>query len=354
MTKSARPFTGKAIRTKAGERYAAATDIRTVVLLAVPPIHELDLVGPLAVFAGANRVLGDLGPAYRIKVLSAQRKRTIAGECGISLFSHGRYTDFREPIDTLIVVGSFSSRGTRNPELSLWLKNRSTRTRRIASVCVGAFQLAEAGLLAGKQATTHWFVADELRRKYPAVKVDLSPIWVRDGKTYTSAGVTAGIDLALAMVEDDCGAAVALGVARGLVVFLRRPGNQAQFSVSLAGQASERRALRDLQAWIVEHLSGDLRVEQLAARVAMSPRNFSRVFSKEIGTSPAKFVAHLRVEAARRHLEESDRNLKQVASACGFSSVEIMRRCFLAELQVTPGAYRKRFRITSGRRRRPD
>jgi transcriptional regulator GlxA family with amidase domain len=206
-------------------------------------------------------------------------------------------------------------------------------------------------LLEGKRATTHWFVADELRRKYPAVKVDLSPIWVRDGKTCTSAGVTAGIDLALAMVEDDCGSTVALGVARGLVVFLRRPGNQAQFSVSLAGQASERGVLRDLQAWIAEHLNDDLRVEQLADRVAMSPRNFSRVFSKEIGTPPAKFVAHLRVEAARRHLEESDRNLKQVASSCGFSSVEIMRRCFLAELQVTPGAYRKRFRITSGRRR---
>ena len=153
------------------------------------------------------------------------------------------------------------------------------------------------------------------------------------------------------MVEDDCGSTVALGVARGLVVFLRRPGNQAQFSVSLAGQASERRVLRDLQAWIAEHLNDDLRVEQLADRVAMSPRNFSRVFSKEIGTPPAKFVAHLRVEAARRHLEESDRNLKQVASSCGFSSVEIMRRSFLTELQVTPGAYRKRFRIASGRRR---
>jgi transcriptional regulator GlxA family with amidase domain len=351
MTKDVRSSSEKVIRAETGQGRVAVADVRTVVLLAVPPIHELDLVGPLAVFAGANRILGDLGPAYRIKVLSAKRKRIIVGECGISLFSHGHYTNLREPIDTLIIVGSFSSRTTRNPELSLWLKNRSTRTRRIASVCVGAFQLAEAGLLEGKRATTHWFVADELRRKYPAVKVDLSPIWVRDGKTYTSAGVTAGIDLALAMVEDDCGSTVALGVARGLVVFLRRPGNQAQFSVSLAGQASEREVLRDLQAWIAEHLSNDLRVEQLADRVAMSPRNFSRVFSKEIGTPPAKFVAHLRVEAARRQLEESDRNLKQVASSCGFSSVEIMRRCFLAELQVTPGAYRKRFRIKSGRRR---
>jgi transcriptional regulator GlxA family with amidase domain len=318
--------------------------IKTVALVAVPPVEELDLVGPLEVFAGVNRVLGERGPAYSLKIVSSESGRKIAGECGLSLVAHGHYTNLKHPIDTLIVVGSTSSRSKGNVEFLAWLRKMSKRVRRLASVCVGAFFLAEAGLLDGRRATTHWAFADELKGRYPDVQVDANPIWIQDGNLYTSAGVTAGIDLALAMVEEDHGPAIALDVARGLVVFLRRPGNQAQFSASLATQATGRGALRELQVWMAENLRQDLKVETLAARLAMSPRNFSRVFTKEVGVTPAKFVEHLRVEAARRQLEENHRAVKEIASSCGFSSSEIMRRAFLSNTQLTPSAYRSRFR----------
>jgi transcriptional regulator GlxA family with amidase domain len=214
-------------------------------------------------------------------------------------------------------------------------------------VCVAAFVLAEAGLLHNKRATTHWAFAADLQKKYPDVKVDANPIWIQDGNIYTSAGITAGIDLALAMVEEDHGASVALDVARNLIVFLRRPGGQAQFSVSLSTQASGRTALHDLQVWMAENLNKDLSVDALARRAAMSPRNFSRVFRKENGTTPAKFVERLRVEAARRQLEQTVRAVKEIAASCGFSSSEIMRRTFLSELQVTLSAYRLRFQRRS-------
>lgn len=208
----------------------------------------------------------------------------------------------------------------------------------MASVCVAAFILAEAGLLHNKRATTHWAFAAELQEKYPDVKVDANPIWIQDGNIYTSAGITAGIDLALAMVEEDHGASVALDVARSLVVFLRRPGGQAQFSVSLSTQASGSKALRDLQVWMAENLNKNLSVDVLARRAAMSPRNFSRVFRKETGITPAKFAERLRVEAARRQLEQTVKAAKEIAASCGFSSSEIMRRTFLSQLQVTPSA----------------
>jgi transcriptional regulator GlxA family with amidase domain len=319
----------------------------SVVILAVPPVEELDLVGPLEVFATANFVLGERGPAYDIRVVSSQPKPIIAGECGVSLLAHGYYRRLREPVDTLVVVGGPASKNARDNRLSLWLQKMTGRVRRVASVCVGAFVLAEAGLLRNKRATTHWAFASDLQKKYPDVKVDANPIWIQDGNIYTSAGITAGIDLALAMVEEDQGASVALDVARGLVVFLRRPGSQAQFSVSLSTQASGRKALDDLQVWMAENLNKDLSVDALARHAAMSPRNFSRVFRKESGTTPAKFVELLRVEAARRQLEQTGRSIKEIAASCGFSGSEIMRRTFLSHLQVTPGAYRLRFQRRS-------
>src|ERR1700733_13715386 len=318
-----------------------------VVILAVPPVAELDLVGPLEVFAGANRVLGERGPAYDIRVVSSQPKPFIAGECGVSLLAHGYYRRLREPVDTLVVVCGPTSKDTRDSRFSVWLQKTAGRVRRVASVCVGAFVLAEAGLLRNKRATTHWAFASDLQKKYPDVKVDANPIWIQDGNIYTSAGVTAGIDLALAMVEEDHGASVALDVARNLIVFLRRPGGQAQFSVSLSTQASGRKALDDLQVWMAENLNKDLSVDALARRAAMSPRNFSRVFRKESGTTPAKFVERLRVEAARRQLEQTVRAIKEIAASCGFSSSEIMRRTFLSQLRVTPSAYRLRFQRRS-------
>jgi transcriptional regulator GlxA family with amidase domain len=315
----------------------------SVVILAVPPTQELDLVGPLEVFAGVNLVLGERGPAYDIRVVSSQTKLTIAGECGVSLLAHDYYRRLREPVDTLIVVAGHTSRNTRDRRLSLWLQKMAGRVRRVASVCVGAFVLAEAGLLRNKRATTHWAFANDLQKKYPDVRVDANPIWIQDGNIYTSAGITAGIDLALAMVEEDQGAAVALNVARNLIVFLRRPGSQAQFSVSLSTQASGHKALHNLQVWMAENLNNDLSIDALAKRAAMSPRNFRRVFRKETGTTPAKFAERLRVEAARRQLEQTVKAVKEIAASCGFSSSEIMRRTFLSQLQVTPSDYRLRF-----------
>jgi transcriptional regulator GlxA family with amidase domain len=215
--------------------------------------------------------------------------------------------------------------------------------RRIGSVCSGAFILAEAGLLDGRRATTHWGWCKELAQRYPRVKVDPDPIFVRDGSIYTSAGVTAGMDLALALVEEDHGRELALRVARQLVLFLRRPGGQSQFSAQLAVQAADREPLRELQAWIADHLNQDLSVEALADRVAMSPRNFARVFSREVGVTPARFVEQARVEAARRRLEESAHGVDAIASQCGFGTAESMRRAFLRRLHVPPSAYRHRF-----------
>src|SRR5580704_3523349 len=214
----------------------------SVVILGVPPVEELDLIGPLEVFAGANVVLGARGPAYDVRVVSSQPKPIIAGECGVPLLAHGHYRRLREPVDTLVVVCGPTSRDIRDSRFSLWLQNIAG-ARRVASVCVAAFVLAEAGLLHNKRATTHWAFAADLQKKYPDVKVDANPIWIQDGNIYTSAGITAGIDLALAMVEEDHGASVALDVARNLIVFLRRPGGQAQFSVSLSTQASGRKVL---------------------------------------------------------------------------------------------------------------
>lgn len=211
-------------------------------------------------------------------------------------------------------------------------------------MCTGAFLLAAAGLLDGRRVATHWASCDAFERRYPGVKVLRDPIFVKDGHVYTSAGVTAGMDLALALVEEDFGPHVALQVARQLVLFIRRPGGQAQFSAQLAVQAADRRPLRELQGWIADHLNGDLSVAALADRVAMSPRHFARVFATELGVTPARFVERLRVEAARRRLEESDDRVDSVASSCGFNTAESMRRAFLRTVRVPPGAYRQRFR----------
>jgi transcriptional regulator GlxA family with amidase domain len=208
-------------------------------------------------------------------------------------------------------------------------------------VCVGAFLLAEAGLLTGRRATADWKFGRELAKRYPEVRVEHDPLWVKDGKIYTSAGISAGIDLALAWVEEDCGAGLAHEAARELVLFLRRPGGQPQLSVSLASQASEMTSIRELQIGIAEHLATRLSVEGLADRMAMSVRNFERVFTREVGTTPSQYVLQMRVEAARRQLERTDRGLKQVASAFGFGSVDVMRRAFVRRLGITPRRYRE-------------
>jgi transcriptional regulator GlxA family with amidase domain len=309
------------------------------VVVVVPPVDELDLVGPLQVFNSVNRLAGR--SIYIIEVATTAKGLTVAGEGGVLTFvARHHVRDVAGACDSVLLVCGMGSRLVRDPVLSSWLRTMASRVRRVGGVCVGAFLLAEAGLLNGRRATAHWKFGRELSARYPAVRVEHQPLWVKDGNIYTSAGFSAGIDLALAWVEEDCGAGLAHEAARELVLFLRRPGGQPQVSISLASQASEMSSIRELQIWIAEHLARRLSVEDLADRMAMSVRNFERVFTREVGTTPSQYVLQLRVEAARRQLERTDRGLKQVASAAGFGSVDVMRRAFVRLLGLTPRRYR--------------
>ncbi len=250
----------------------------------------------------------------------------------------------RRGLDTLLIAGGIGTkRYCAHPPLLRWIRRQAGWVRRLGSVCTGSFFLAEAGLLKGRRATTHWGWCGRMARQYPDVRLEPDTIFVRDGSIYTSAGVTAGMDLALALVEEDHGREVALQVARELVMFLRRPGGQSQFSAQLAVQLAEREPLRDLQAYILDHPRADLSVETLAGRVGMSPRNFARVFAREVGTTPARFIATTRVETARRLLEETSDDLEKVCDLSGLGSTESMRRAFLRAVGIPPSRYRERF-----------
>ncbi len=313
---------------------------RRILVVTVPPVDELDLVGPLHVFNSVNRLAGRT--IYTIEVVTSADRLTIEGEGGVLTFiARQHFSRVNGACDSVLLVCGLKSRSVRDRALSCWLNQRAVEVRRLGAVCVSAFLLAEAGLLDGRRATAHWRFGRELASRYPSVRVEHDPIWVKDGNIYTSAGTSAGIDLALAWVEEDCGAGLAHEAARELVLFLRRPGGQPQVSVSLASQASEMTSIRELQIWIAEHLATRLSVEELADRMAMSVRNFERVFTREVGTTPSQYVLQLRVEAARRQLERTDRGLKQVASAAGFGSVDVMRRAFVRLLGITPRRYRE-------------
>jgi transcriptional regulator GlxA family with amidase domain len=314
-----------------------------------PDVQILDVTGPLEVFARTARWLVDHDrcghPAYTVELLAA-RPGIVRSSSGLELVVHRSFTEVRRGIDTLLVAGGAGARRAPSDRVLVrWLRRIAPRVRRLASVCTGAFLLAEAGLLDGRRATTHWGACRELAERYPHVMVDADPIFIRDERIYTSAGVTAGMDLALALVEEDHGREVALAVARELVMFLKRPGGQSQFSAQLMAQAADREPIRELQAWIGAHPAADLSVAALARRAAMSVRNFARVFTREVGTTPARFVERARVEVARRRLEDSSTGIEVVAAQCGFSSAEIMRRAFLRTVRVNPAQYRHRFRI---------
>jgi transcriptional regulator GlxA family with amidase domain len=323
---------------------------RRIVVVAVPPVDELDLVGPLQVFNSVNRLAGRT--IYAIEVVTNTKRLTVEGEGGVfSFIARDHFDNVDGVCDSVLVVCGLGSRSVRDTALSAWLKKKAIEVRRLGAVCVGSFLLAEAGLLNGRRATTHWKFGRELAARYPAVRVEHEPLWVKDGNVYTSAGISAGIDLALAWVEEDCGAALAHEAARELVLFLRRPGGQPQLSVSLASQASEMMSIRELQIWLAEHLATRLSVEELADRMAMSVRNFERVFTREVGTTPSQYVLQMRVEAARRLLERTDNGLKQVASATGFGGVDVMRRAFVRLLGITPRRYRELAPVSSQSRR---
>jgi transcriptional regulator GlxA family with amidase domain len=324
---------------------------KRVVLLAVPPVDELDLVGPVEVFGTATRLLGRGRTAYAVEVVTTARDRRVDGESGLSLLAHRHYHDVADRADSALVICGIAARTMRDRALFGWLRRVAATTRRLGSVCVGAFLLAEAGLLNGRRATVHWRYAREFAERYPRVAVDPRSTWVQDGHIYTSAGISAGIDLALAWVEEDFGPAAALKVARELVVFLRRPGGQDQLSVSLERQALHTKSMHELQVWMTEHLDRSLSIGTLADRVAMSARNFARVFAQEFGTTPGRYLLQLRVEAARRLLEQTDKSLMHVANACGFRSVDVMRRALLRVVGTTPLRYRHQFQTPAARLR---
>lgn len=337
------------LRSRMAQSKLSAIMRRPIVVLAVPPVDELDLVGPVEVFGTANRLLGGARKRYAVEIVTTARDRKVDGECGLSLLAHRHYHDVSGRPDSVLVICGVGARTMRDRALVGWLRRIAETTRRLGSVCVGGFLLAEAGILDGRRATVHWRYAREFADRYPRVAVDPRPTWVQDGNIYTSAGISAGIDLALAWVEEDFGTAAALKVARELVLFLRRPGGQDQVSVSLETQASHTKSMHELQVWMTEHLDQPLSVDTLADRVAMSPRNFARVFAQEFGATPGHYLVLLRVEAARRLLEQTDKSLMQVATASGFRSADVMRRAFLRALGTTPLRYRRPFQTPAAR-----
>jgi transcriptional regulator GlxA family with amidase domain len=323
-------------------------NVRRVVLVVFPNLQILDAVGPHEVFAAANRRLDALGdkrsPRYVLEVVSREAG-AVSSWSGLEFKAPKALRDVRGPVDTVVVVGGEGSRAAAaDRAYTDFVKRTAPRARRVASVCTGAQVLAEAGMLDGKRAVTHWAYCDALARTYPKVTVESDSIFVRDGKVWTSAGVCAGMDLALALVEDDHGRELALTVAKWLVIFLKRPGGQSQFSVGLAAQATEHERIRELQTWAQANLASDLGIARLAKRVAMSPRNFARVFAREVGETPARWIEMARVEAAQRLLEESDDGVEAIAARCGFGTAETLRRAFLRQIKVAPSAYRARFR----------
>jgi transcriptional regulator GlxA family with amidase domain len=308
------------------------------VIVVFDGVQSLDVTGPAEVLAGA-------GWSVRLVSRDGAPVRTSSG---ITIVPDGDLPSARGAIDALIVAGGEGTPGAMfDTTLTTWLRRAARRSRYVTSVCSGAFVLAEAGLLDGRRATTHWSVCDQLAARYPSVSVDPDPIYVRDGDVWTSAGVTAGMDLALAIVEEEQGRDVALAIARRLVLFLRRPGNQSQFSAQLSVQTADRDALREIQRFVAEHPDADLSVDALAWRAAMSPRHFARCFRDETGSTPARFVEAARVEAARRRLEESTDAVETIALACGFGTAETMRRAFVRTLHVPPTEYRRRFAAAS-------
>lgn len=325
------------------ERPAAAQAARVIEVLAYPAVQLLDVTGPLQVFATANEQVVQAGGTapYVLRVVAKDRSR-VAASSGLEVVTDA-LPHSAAALDTLVVAGGPGvDVAAADPALLAWLRRRVRKARRVASVCTGAFLLGASGALDGRRAVTHWSYCAELARRFPAVRVESDPIFVRDGAMWTSAGVTAGIDLALALVEEDLGRTTALAVARYLVVFLKRPGGQAQFSETLSLQSAEDEfgALHD---WIIKHLSSDLSLSRLANQAGMSERSFSRHYARATGQTPLRAIERLRVEAARRMLSETRLPVKRISRRCGFGSEETMRRSFLRVLSTAPQDYRRRF-----------
>jgi transcriptional regulator GlxA family with amidase domain len=320
--------------------------VRSVVILGYAGIQALDLVGPSEVFTGATLYLQSHGrgdDGYTVSVVSRSGEPATTGT-GLALVAQ-RLPDPYQPIDTLILPGGMGVDEARgDPQIITWVQAAANSARRVVSVCTGAFLAAHAGLLDGCAATTHWAFADRLAREFASVAVDPEPIFVRSSdKVWTAAGVTAGIDLALSLVEDDYGTEAAQTVARWLVMYLRRPGGQTQFAAPVWMPRAKRAPIRDVQEAIESEPGGAHSIPELARRAAMSPRHFTRVFTVEVGEAPGAYVERIRTEAARRQLEETDDTVTVIASRCGFGTAETLRRNFIRRLGVSPDQYRKTF-----------
>jgi transcriptional regulator GlxA family with amidase domain len=315
-----------------------------IVIVGYDGITSLDLAGPLEAFSNAflEDSKGTIKPCYKVTV-AALGAKTFQSESGLRMMGSCSLNSVRH-VDTLIVPGGEGIRTSPSgPRLASWINKRAGTIRRIASVCTGVYGVALTGLLNGRRVTTHWKFADDLAIRFPELKVDAKGLYVRDGKFYSSAGVTAGIDLSLALIEEDYGAQVALAVARELVVYVKRPGGQEQFSEPLKFQIASTSRFADLAAWILGDLEQNLSVEALAERVNLCPRQFSRRFKVEFKSSPAAFVQRLRLDDARRRLSIAGATVESIANSTGFSSPDSFRRAFVQLYGVAPQQYRNRF-----------
>ncbi len=321
---------------------------RHIVVLVYPEVMAMDVCGPMEAFAMANFLANQA--LYRLST-AAVTVEPVKTSLGFCLVPNCALADLRDPVDTILIAGGDGqAAASRDRALIDWLRDAAPRARRHGSICTGAFPLAASGLLHGKRATTHWAVAPFLARDFPSTTVEVDSIFVRDGQTYTSAGISAGIDLALALIEEDHGRTFALNVARNMVVFLKRPGGQSQFSTHLQAQFSSAPAIRRAQEWALAHLSEDLSAAALAARVGMSERNFRRLFVEELRETPRQYVERIRLDEARRQIEDTDIPTQAVAKRCGFGTVHSLRRAFVHHLGVTPQQYRARFQNTNDAR----
>jgi transcriptional regulator GlxA family with amidase domain len=321
---------------------------RHIVIVTFPGMQSLDAVGPFETFAGATRVATSLGRnhGYRVTLASTDGK-PVRAESGIGLCT-SPLPDSSDRIDTLVIPGGDGVAAARTDRaITDWIAAAAPRCRRVATVCTGAFLAAEVGLLRGRRVTTHWARADKLATEFPSIMVDADPIYIRDGKYWSSAGVTAGIDLALTLVESDLGTDVAQTVARWLVMFLHRPGGQTQFASPVWMPRAERSAVRAVQNLVESDPGADHHIPAMASAAAMSSRHFSRVFAAEVGEAPGRFVERVRTEAARRELETTEDTLDVIARRCGFGTAETLRRVFQRRIGVAPDSYRRRFRVTT-------
>ncbi|MDH6303713.1 transcriptional regulator GlxA family with amidase domain [Parabacteroides sp. PF5-5] len=327
--------------------------IRHIVFLIIPDATLLDITGPYEVFSQAIEYIQTQEKktdfSYELHSVSVDKKKNVRTASGVTMLCSENIKTINYPIDTLIIPGVSNTRIEAyklSGDVLKWIGEQSGKVRRICSICTGSFFLAEAGILKDRRVTTHWEKCHVLKSNYPEVEVDSDPIFIKDDHIYTSVGISSGMDLALALVEEDLGKTVALEVAKQMVLYLKRPGSQSQYSSILTHQHTDYKPIQEACYWIQEHLQEDITIDSLSEIVSMSPRNFSRAFVRETGITPAKYLNKLRVETACRYLVDTHLSLKEISELCGLGSPDNMRKVFFKCMQLSPAGYRKSFRTT--------